>query len=478
MKSLETRFSIFILDDSVHVKSLLMGLLPDLGFEIVGMASNAKDAFRYIAETRPKVLLLDTSLKEVLAEDVVRGVLAINPNITIIVMSPLSNLNQVNRLIREGAMDYLPKPLVPAQVEHILRSYEFSSGIKPRSKIETIALIIGLFLNELLLHTPKSMDEMVREPIENSLMRLKKSYPKRYIIEFNPIKIDLKINSETSYDKYYNQLNRLYLSIMTKISNNFPVEYVYSMLTETFQSFYPLAQNLLEAANYHLPSWKGFIAEYYHPDMLRPRYDYDYVKKYHRNFNDIKFATPDYETKIKPYKLLIHQDPRMVPRFPRARTVSIENLDIHIILSYFDDILGPQAAVITPPPESKIEEGKLKSIPRLMDMMGTQPLEPFMHAVDTYGSINILFSAPMMVRGGYRDYMLSIVISPAEVREIVKLQKIRSVLRATAQLIINHFRMNPKDMEIAKSQFISTEPQKITIDLLTETKLFLRAEEN
>jgi CheY-like chemotaxis protein len=454
-----------------------MGLLPDLGFEIVGMASNARDAFRYIAETRPKVLLLDTSLEGILAEDIVRGVLAINPNLTIIVMSPLSNLNQVNRLIREGAMDYLPKPLVPAQVEHILRSYEFSSGIKPMSKIETIALIIGLFLNELLLNIPKSMDEMVREPIEKSLMRLKKSYGKRYAIEFNPIRINLRMNSDTSYTQYYNQLNRLYQSIMNKISNNFPVEYVYSMLTETYQSFYPLAQNLLEAANYHLPRWKGFLAEYHHPDKLRPRYDYDYVKKYHRNFNDVKFSM-DYNENVRPYRLLMHHDPRVVSKFPRARIVSIENLDIHIILSYFDDILGPQAAVITPAPEGKIEAGKLKSIPRLMDMMGTQPLEPFMHAVDTYGSINILFSAAMQVRGGYREYMLSIVISPAEVREIVKLQKMRSVLRATAQLIINHFRMNPKDMEISKSQFISTEPQKITIDLLTETKLFLRAEEN
>ena len=154
--------------------------------------------------------------------------------------------------------------------------------------------------------------------------------------------------------------------------------------------------------------------------------------------------------------------------------LDIEHLDIHVILSYFDDVVGPSAGLIVPPPKGRLEEDKLSSIPRLMDMLGTKPLEPFMHAVNEYGSVNVLFSVPMGVRGGYRDHMLSIVISPAEVREIVKINKMSGVIRSTAQLIKEHLRINPHEIISTKSRFVSSENSEIMSDLLSETRQFLR----
>ncbi|MHA2504390.1 MAG: response regulator, partial [Candidatus Kariarchaeaceae archaeon] len=182
MKEQQYIFKVFIIDDSLFTRNTLMDLLPDLGFEIVGMASTAKNAFRYVADTRPDVVLLDVSLPGISADEVIRGLLAINPGLQIIILAPLSNQNEISKLLKYGARDFIPKPLVGQQVEYVLRTYELASGIRPQTEAEKIASIHSLFYNECLKHAPPMSFDAIHKAIHQPLKRIRRVYKDRYKI--------------------------------------------------------------------------------------------------------------------------------------------------------------------------------------------------------------------------------------------------------------------------------------------------------
>jgi CheY-like chemotaxis protein len=475
---LQGKYKVFIIDDSVFIRNTLMDLLPEFGFEVVGMASTAKEGFKYVAETRPDVILLDSSLPNIRTEDVIRGLLAVNRQLEIIILAPLSNQNKIAQLLRHGARDYIPKPLVASQVEYVLKAYELSAGIKPPTDIQVIAQLHSIFLGEMLKHAPLTVYKIIEKAIYRPLKRLNKRYPERYQIDLHPIRIHLVQAQETHtkkiYNMYFNQLNRLYLSVMNQLKKEFPKEYVFSLLSEAYFSYFPLAKYLLEITDYSFPEWEGHAFDNLDPevDKIDARFDHIYDEGTSLIIPD---SNVDPNERIQPYRMLVKYDPRLAPRFPKPSDVDIEDFDIHIILSYFDDIVGPKASLIVPPPHGRIEKDTLFSVPKFMDLIGANPGEPFIHALGEYGSINMFFAIPtQLARGGSMEYMLSIVISPADVREMVKITQMGAIMRAVSGILVNHYRENEARALEDQSFNITSEPQKILSDLLDEVKTYLK----
>ena len=472
--SLDPVVKIFIVDDSVFIRNALMDLLPGLGFEVVGMASTAKEAFKYIAETRPNLVLLDITIPEFTPIDIIRGLLSINKSLEIIILAPLTNQNQIANLLRAGARDYIPKPIVPRQIEYVLRSFELSLGYKPATSIQTIAELYALFFNELLKCAPETVYKQIEKAVGDPIKRLKRTYKDRYRIELSPLKIELLLaqdsHSEKVYRMYKNQLSRLYLSIVKKIGKELPKEYVFSLLSEAFHSYYPLARYLLEDLDFKFPIWENFELENTHIDIRGDaRFDYDYQS----NESALMYVPQqdiDINERLQHYKVIVNHDPRVTPKFPKSEMKNIDNFDLHLILSVFDDIIGPKTELIVPPPHGRLEKDKLQAIPRFMDMVGTSPGEPFIHSVSDYGTVNMIFSiASQKVRGGSQAYMLSIAISPVEVREMVKMTQLSALMRAVSAEIANHY------SEFAENgKRIISEPIKLLKEFLEEIKEFLR----
>ncbi|MFV2015704.1 MAG: response regulator, partial [Candidatus Heimdallarchaeota archaeon] len=410
---------IFVIDDSVFIRNSLMDLLTSLRFEIVGIASSGKDAFKYVAETRPNLVLLDTSIPNFTSHEMIRGLLAINRNLDIIILAPLSNQNEVASLLREGAVDYIPKPIIPRQVEYVLRGYELSSGVKPQTEIQTIAQIYAIFIEEILKCAPETMSGIITKAVVDPLKRLHKKYSDRYTIHLNPIRIHLNLAQDTHSKKIYlmykNQLSRLLISIANKLHKQLPEEYIFSLLSEAYQSYYPLARYLLEDLDFSLPKWKNFDVETNKEAIINKRidarFDYVYLKKEESVLPQIK-PNVDPHIRLQVYRQVIRYDPRVAPRFPRPTDTDLSSLDIHVLLSYFDEIIGPRTELIIPPPHGRLEKDKLQSIPRFLDLIGVNPGEPFIHSVSDYGSINIVFTVDQpKARGGSKDYMISVAVS-------------------------------------------------------------------
>ncbi len=479
----ENKYKLFIIDDSVFIQQKLMESLPELGFEIVGMASESRSAFRFVSETRPDVVLLDVYLRDITAEEMIRGLLAINPSLSIVLMAPLSNIKEIMYLLQKGAMDFIPKPLVDAQVEYILRKYEFSQGIRPVSKIKTIAQLISIFFNEILENAPRNFRKHLEKAVHKPLKRINSRYKDRYNILFEPIRIELLMDTQgedKTYKMYFTQLNRMYLSVINNLNKELPDEYVKSLLIETYQSYFTVAKYLLEGTGYSFPKWKDFNIQSHFNSYSQnvheiARIDYSYSTSYPiiptSHFSDDE----RWYSRIDTYRIIITHDPRLIPKFPKPDSFDVSNIDMHVVLSYFDDILGPTVATIAPPPHGKLEADRLNSIPRLLDTIGAAPGDPFIHAANDFGSVNVIFGVQVNVRGGTRDYMLSVVITPVEIRAMIKINQMGTLIRATASLISNFFNENPDAINKGNSIYISSEPQMILKELFEETQRYLES---
>lgn len=478
-----SEFKIFIIDDSVFIINSLMDLLPNLGFEVAGMSSTGKSAFKYVAETRPDLVLLDTSISDFTSEEIIRGLLAINKNLEIIVMAPLSQQNEVANLFRVGARDYLPKPLVPQQVEYVLRNFELSNGIKPTTEIQTIAQLYSIFLEELIKHTPSMYEKEIHRAIFSPIKRLNKQYTDRYLITVDPIKILLKLAQDTHtkkiYKMYKRQLDNLYLSVANKISKFLPNEYVESLFIEAYHSYFPLAQHLLEKTDFRFPVWGDFDIDNSRAEVQKSkknaRFDYIYLKL-EDCLISFKENSVNINERLEPYRTMVRHDPRLARRFPKPDVGNYEDVDLHVILSQFDEIFGPKAEFIHPPPHGRIEKDKLQSIPRLLDLIGANPGEPFIHSMNDYGSINLVFSVKnTKARGGSKDFMISVVISPADIRPMVKISQLSSILRAISMEISNHYAHTNGNGQDEK---VLSEPVNILTQLLDEIKIYLNSNIN
>ncbi|MHA2503912.1 MAG: hypothetical protein ACXAE3_13715, partial [Candidatus Kariarchaeaceae archaeon] len=311
------------------------------------------------------------------------------------------------------------------------------------------------------------------------LKRIRRVYKDRYKIDFDPIRIELLQAKDTHtrdvFNMYKVQLDRLYYSICRRLLKEWPIEYVRAFLNESYQTFYPMSFGLLESTNYRLPEWEEFTLKYYDPTYHHHKsIEQAYEMRYNVVFQ-VEESLYDINERLLPYRTVVRHDPRTAPKFPKPVAISVQNLDIHVLLSYFDDIQGPIAGVIAPPPHGGLEKKQLEAIPRLMDMIGAAPGEPFIHSSSNYGSINLIFSVPMPVRGGQRDYMLSVVINPVEIREMVKISQMRDQIEKTTKEIKLVYINNP---DLATTdKILSSEPEKIALELLDYIKMALKGDQ-
>ena len=107
----------------------------------------------------------------------------------------------------------------------------------------------------------------------------------------------------------------------------------------------------------------------------------------------------------------------------------------HIVIIYFDDVYGPQVIMIYP----KIDETKceviIKTIKPMMDLHTEHDEWNFLYADPLFISQNMKFShINSKHRGGLRDYVISIVVTPSEENFIVKSARIRNYLPTIQEL--------------------------------------------
>ncbi len=124
---------IVVLEDEKQISTLILYKLKKSGFE-VHHATNGVDGLKLINEVKPSLVILDVMMPIMNGHEVV---IKLKENeetrsIPILMLSALSNRQDVIRGLQLGADDYLTKPFSPQElIVRINKLLERSKGEKP-----------------------------------------------------------------------------------------------------------------------------------------------------------------------------------------------------------------------------------------------------------------------------------------------------------------------------------------------------------
>lgn len=112
---------LFIVDDDVQWLTMLTQALRSLGWYRVRTLSDPSFAMQLAGEFRPAVVLLDLMMTEKNGHQVLKEMRADQPDLPIIVVTGIDEVNQAVACMQAGASDYLTKPLSRERLEQALR---------------------------------------------------------------------------------------------------------------------------------------------------------------------------------------------------------------------------------------------------------------------------------------------------------------------------------------------------------------------
>ena len=107
---------IAVVDDSDFSRSLIIKMLKEAGFQVVGDAASAAAAMLVIHEKKPDVVITDIVMPEVSGIELTESINKNFSDIYVIVISSLSQEHVVLEAISAGAADFIAKPINEQQL--------------------------------------------------------------------------------------------------------------------------------------------------------------------------------------------------------------------------------------------------------------------------------------------------------------------------------------------------------------------------
>jgi two-component system response regulator AtoC len=115
--------SVLIVDDEAELRksvaSVLASSMPDFTFN-VKEAENGKEALSQVQASDFDLVLMDVRMPEMTGLEALAQIKTIDPRIFVVIMTAHSNLSDAVTAIREGAYDYVEKPVQPEKLAIIV----------------------------------------------------------------------------------------------------------------------------------------------------------------------------------------------------------------------------------------------------------------------------------------------------------------------------------------------------------------------
>ena len=111
---------ILVVDDEPAQRGLLAGFLRDLDAEVLE-AGNGREALDLVRRTLPDVVLTDVRMPEMGGGELLRAVKHGNPEVEVVIVTAYATVPDAVASLKDGAADYLLKPLDLDEVEHAVR---------------------------------------------------------------------------------------------------------------------------------------------------------------------------------------------------------------------------------------------------------------------------------------------------------------------------------------------------------------------
>ncbi len=117
---MSTQGKLLIVDDELSVRDSLGKWFREEGYEI-GTAENAGEALTRMAEGRWDLALLDIKMRGTDGIELQRRLHEIDPDLIVIIMTGYGSVETAVAALKNGAYDYVSKPLDPDEIAHLVK---------------------------------------------------------------------------------------------------------------------------------------------------------------------------------------------------------------------------------------------------------------------------------------------------------------------------------------------------------------------
>ncbi|HTN75386.1 MAG TPA: response regulator [Pirellulaceae bacterium] len=101
---------LLVADDALIIREIIKDRAIQAGWEIVGEATNGKEAVEQYCACRPDVMTLDLVMPEYDGLYALQGIIQIAPDAKVVVVSALDQKEVLKRAFQLGAADFVVKP--------------------------------------------------------------------------------------------------------------------------------------------------------------------------------------------------------------------------------------------------------------------------------------------------------------------------------------------------------------------------------
>ena len=121
VNAVSTQGKLLIVDDELSVRDSLGKWFHEEGYE-VGTAENANDALTRLAEQRWDVALVDIKMHGTDGIELQRRMHEVDPELIVIIMTGYASVETAVAALKNGAYDYVTKPLDPDEIAHLVKN--------------------------------------------------------------------------------------------------------------------------------------------------------------------------------------------------------------------------------------------------------------------------------------------------------------------------------------------------------------------
>lgn len=101
---------VLVVDDSEFVARLMIKMLDETGYKVVGHAKNGQDALIKYRELNPAIVTMDIIMPSMGGIEAISELFKINRRVKVLVVSAMGHDNVVDQALKMGAKHYILKP--------------------------------------------------------------------------------------------------------------------------------------------------------------------------------------------------------------------------------------------------------------------------------------------------------------------------------------------------------------------------------
>jgi CheY-like chemotaxis protein len=127
------RAKVLVVDDELEMRKLVTEHLQDKGYEVLE-AADGEEALARLPEYQPHMVLLDLMMQGIGGMETLRRIKAMQPEICVIMVTAIEEIESAQTALGLGASDYVTKPFSLQYLDSVLEVHLLMDRINPDSK--------------------------------------------------------------------------------------------------------------------------------------------------------------------------------------------------------------------------------------------------------------------------------------------------------------------------------------------------------